>query len=189
MPLAGSGFQTKPARTKNSESGESNDTIRKDPLQIREMQLIMKTILFAIYLLLILVAPSSCSTAASSWKKGNNAQMSEATHASATVASSAPPSDTTSNVQSNLSRIRRQGRHLQEFDYDFGGIDFSSDEIGAAEFGFLAGILFIVVLAILLCCCCCGGRGGCSLWDLVAIVCLWEMCCDRDDGVGNFVLV
>lgn len=72
-------------------------------------------------------------------------------------------------------------RRLPDGDYGFGSFDAAS-----AEAGFAAGLLVLVLLALLLCCCCCGGgrRGGCSLWDLVAMVCLWEMCCDRD-GVGD----
>ena len=45
-----------------------------------------------------------------------------------------------------------------------------------------------LVLLCLLCCCCCRRW---SLWDVVACVCLYELCCDdrrmEDDGMG-FVL-
>jgi hypothetical protein len=91
------------------------------------------------------------------------------------------------NVDSNLrtvkSGIRR--RRLPGSDYS---LDF--DQFDSAEAGFLAGILFVIALVCLLICCCCG---GCSLWDLVAVACLWEICCDRDGSraasLGDFVLV
>ena len=70
------------------------------------------------------------------------------------------------------------------------GADYGFDvgEFNSAEAGFLAGMLFFVVLICLMVCCCCG---GCSLWDFVALACLWEICSDRGDagGVGDFILV
>ena len=73
------------------------------------------------------------------------------------------------------------------FDYDF-----DMNELEAAEIGFLAGLIFVVILACMLCSCCCRASRGCSLCDILAIFCLWEMCCDRD-GVstvpGDFVLI
>jgi hypothetical protein len=56
--------------------------------------------------------------------------------------------------------------------------------LDSAEAGFIAGVVLVGLVVCLLCCCMCGR--GCNLWDLVAMVCLWEMCCDRDGGVGNF---
>jgi hypothetical protein len=62
--------------------------------------------------------------------------------------------------------------------YDLSSLD-------SAEAGFVAAIVFFVIIACLLCCCMCSG-GRCNLWDLVALVCLWELCCDRDGGIGNY---
>jgi hypothetical protein len=91
--------------------------------------------------------------------------------------------DFDTNFRTVKSGIRR--RRLPGSDYS---LDF--DQFDSAEAGFLAGILFVVALVCLLICCCCG---GCSLWDLVAIACLWEICCDRDGAraasMGDFVLV
>ena len=68
-------------------------------------------------------------------------------------------------------------------------------DLMSAEAGFMVGFSFLIILLFLcLCCCCCrrrpyggGGGGGGSncLWDLVAIVCLWEMCCDNDGIMGD----
>jgi hypothetical protein len=91
--------------------------------------------------------------------------------------------DFDTNFRTVKSDIRR--RRLPGSDYS---LDF--DQFDSAEAGFLAGILFVIALVCLLICCCCG---GCSLWDLVAIACLWEICCDRDGAraasMGDFVLV
>jgi hypothetical protein len=67
-------------------------------------------------------------------------------------------------------------------DFDFGDLDMNS-----AEAGFAAAVLLMILLLLFLCCCCCGrGGGGCSLWDLVALACLWEICFDRN-GTGGGV--
>lgn len=60
----------------------------------------------------------------------------------------------------------------------------------SAEAGFAACLALFILLALLLCCCCCGGGRGCSLWDLVACVCLYELCCDDGVGAGDsFMMV
>lgn len=86
-----------------------------------------------------------------------------------------------SDVEPPLRRRRLPGG--ADYGFDFGNME-------EAEIGFLAGMLFFVALICFLICCCCG---GCSLWDIVALACLWELCCDRDGAAlasaGNFVLV
>jgi hypothetical protein len=70
-------------------------------------------------------------------------------------------------------------------------LDFDTDQLGAAEVGFLVGILVVVVLILFLLCCCCGcgrGGGGCSVCDILAAICIWEMCCDQGDQT-DFCLV
>jgi hypothetical protein len=70
-------------------------------------------------------------------------------------------------------------------------LDFNTDQLGAAEVGFLVGVLVVVVLILLLLCCCCGcgrGGGGCSVCDILAAICIWEMCCDQGDPT-DFCLV
>ena len=56
--------------------------------------------------------------------------------------------------------------------------DFDSPESQSA---------LIILLIVLLFCCCWGGRrGGCSLCDILACVCIYEMCCDNG-GVNDFM--
>jgi hypothetical protein len=95
--------------------------------------------------------------------------------------------------QENMYHLRRrqqqQQRKLPGNDM-MGNIDLMS-----AEAGFMIGFGFLIVLIFLcLCCCCCrrrpygynnNGGGSNCLWDLVAIVCLWEMCCDNDGIMGD----
>jgi hypothetical protein len=75
-------------------------------------------------------------------------------------------------------------RHRRLPGEDYGSFTFDPS---SAEAGFAVGFLFFIILALLLCCCLCGGgRGGgrgCSLCDILAIVCLWELCCDREGGM------
>jgi hypothetical protein len=57
-------------------------------------------------------------------------------------------------------------------------LDFKTDELGPEEVGFL---VIVAVILLLLCCCCSGGRrrgGGCSLCDVLAAICIWDMCCE-----------
>lgn len=70
-----------------------------------------------------------------------------------------------------------------------GGFDFDIDhyELDGVAAGFVAGLLFAFFLLALLCCCCCGGR-GCSIWDVLACVCIYELCCD-DVKVGDFQIL
>jgi hypothetical protein len=71
-------------------------------------------------------------------------------------------------------------RLLEGGDYDF---DFSNiSELEAAEVGAVVALLLVALLLVLCCCCCC--RRGCSLWDLVAMCCLWELCCGNN-GMGD----
>jgi hypothetical protein len=85
------------------------------------------------------------------------------------------------NSSSNNHHLYRQLEYL----------DFNTNQLGTAEVGFLVGILVVVVLILLLLCCCCGcgGRGGgCSVCDILAAICIWEMCCDQGDPT-DFCLV
>lgn len=64
-------------------------------------------------------------------------------------------------------------RNLQESDFD----------MEALGMGFALCIIVIILLFVVGCiCCCCPGRF--SLWDCVALACLWEICCDRNDAGG-----
>lgn len=90
------------------------------------------------------------------------------------VSSSAPPaSEHLILASATASRLR----HLQ-------GYNINADELEAAEIGFLVAIALLLLVCILCCCC-----RRCNLWDIVALACLWEICCDRDDSVGGFMLI
>mmetsp|Transcript_13744 Transcript_13744/g.17937 ORF Transcript_13744/g.17937 Transcript_13744/m.17937 type:complete len:107 (-) Transcript_13744:302-622(-) len=71
-------------------------------------------------------------------------------------------------------------RKLPDNDYDF-----DLDEIDMAEVGITLAAILVVLLMI--CCCCCRRF---SLWDCVALACLWEICCDNPNngGAGDFVM-
>lgn len=81
----------------------------------------------------------------------------------------------------STSRIRGLERRLP-------GYDLNSDQLMGAEVGFVVALVLVLLFFVCLCCCCCGRGGGCSLWDIVACVCLYEMCCD-DARVGDFRLI
>lgn len=68
------------------------------------------------------------------------------------------------------------------------GYDINSDQLLGAEVGFVVAVVLVLLFFVCLCGCCCRRGGGCSLWDLVACVCLYEMCCD-DARVGDFQLI
>ena len=55
---------------------------------------------------------------------------------------------------------------------------FDFVDMNSAEAGFAAGVIAAVLLLCCLLCLCCGGGTRCSLWDCLALVCIWEICCD-----------
>lgn len=89
--------------------------------------------------------------------------------------------DFTSQSTSLASGIRGSERRLP-------GYDINPDQLMGAEVGFVVALVLVLFFFACLCGCCCG-RGGCSLWDLVACVCLYEMCCDNDARIGDFQLI
>jgi hypothetical protein len=52
---------------------------------------------------------------------------------------------------------------------------FEDFDLKSAEAGFAFAVVLFIVLVVMLCCCCCPGT-GCSLWDIVACLCIWELC-------------
>jgi hypothetical protein len=54
---------------------------------------------------------------------------------------------------------------------------FDMNRFSSTELGFAAGVSATILFLIVFICCCCCGRW--SLWDVVALVCIWDMCCDR----------
>lgn len=71
------------------------------------------------------------------------------------------------------------------------GYDFHAGQLTGAQAGFVAAVILILLLALFCrcCCCCCQRRRrGYSLCDILACVCLYEICCD-DARIGDFVLV
>ena len=97
--------------------------------------------------------------------------------------------------QDDMHHLRRRPQQQQQ--RKLPGNEMMGDfDLMSAEAGFMVGFVFLIVLLFLcLCCCCCrrrpygynnqGGGGSNCLWDLVAIVCLWEMCCDNDGIMGD----
>ena len=68
--------------------------------------------------------------------------------------------------------------------YEFDKLAFENEEAATLALG----ILFLLLLLALFCCCCCRGRRGCSFCDILACVCLYELCCD-DGRIGDFELL
>jgi hypothetical protein len=89
----------------------------------------------------------------------------------------------------STSHNNHHGHHQRRLPNDYGDFTHLS-QTEAAEAGALAVLVALFLLfCCLLSCCCRAGRGGggsSCLWDLVACVCLWEMCCgDGIAGVGG----
>lgn len=61
----------------------------------------------------------------------------------------------------------------------FDDMDFDSPEAQSA--------LILLFIVLLVCCCWGGRRGGCSLCDILACVCIYEMCCDNGAPMNDFM--
>ena len=61
----------------------------------------------------------------------------------------------------------------------FDAMDFDSPEAQSA--------VILLVIVLLVCCCWGGRRGGCSLCDILACVCIYEMCCDNGAPMNDFM--
>jgi hypothetical protein len=87
----------------------------------------------------------------------------------------------TSNLAAHVSVSVRgsAGRNLQAEYFDFDKL-----ELDDAAAGFLVGFVCLLLLVACLCCCCCRPGRGCSLWDLLACYCCYEICCD-DAQIGS----
>jgi hypothetical protein len=112
-------------------------------------------------------------------------------HTSLQVASSSPQHNLRQSTGDESLTSNNNNHLYRQLEY----LDFNTDQLGAAEVGFLGGILVVVVLIVLLFCCCCGcggGRGrrggGCSICDILAAFFIWEVCCDQGDPT-DFCLV
>lgn len=89
-------------------------------------------------------------------------------------------------------RYTSEGRQASTFELKLRGTrrlngayeDFEDFDLKSAEAGFALAVVLFIVLVVMFCCCCCP-RNGCSLWDIVACLCIWEICCDRDGGAFN----
>lgn len=92
----------------------------------------------------------------------------------ALAASETTEEETETNEGFKSNSLRRQ---LPGNDYFNGGFE---------SFGGMGGSLLLVVLAILVLCCLCGGR--LSICDMLACVCIYELCCD-DGNIGGFNLL
>lgn len=105
-----------------------------------------------------------------------------ANNAGASMSSQSFTATTTQSRPKSTIRIRK--RRLPE-DY------FSDMDVTSLEEGLVIGavlILLLIVLCLLCCCCsmCCGrgggGGGGCSLMDILALFCCYELFCDDQPG-------
>ena len=71
-------------------------------------------------------------------------------------------------------------RRLRYYDF-IPDIDFSDGHWDSGEVEFFVGfLLFMLLLSLILSCCCC--CRGCSLCDILALVCIWDICCDNPGG-------
>lgn len=61
-----------------------------------------------------------------------------------------------------------------------------NDYFDVSSLGGMGGTMLFVILGILVLCCLCGGR--LSICDMLACVCIYEMCCD-DGRIGGFNLL
>ena len=96
----------------------------------------------------------------------------------------------TNQTTVRINQVRRQSRRgLVEMEDYFTDLDIESLEEGFAVGA--AFILLLICICLLCCCCsmCCGGGrrggGGCSLMDILAAFCCYEMFCD--DSPGCFI--
>jgi hypothetical protein len=110
-------------------------------------------------------------------------------HASLLVTSSSPKHNLRQSTgHESLDSSSNNNNHIyRRLEY----LDFKT-ELGPEEISFLV----IVVVILFLLCCLCGGRrgrrrgggGSCGLCDLLACICIWDMCCDQGDPT-DFCLV
>ena len=92
-------------------------------------------------------------------------------------------------VEASLLRTSPQQAHRQ-LPGDYSNLlDFSGGDLQGEEIAFLLGILFCLLFLLCILCSCCCRAGSCSLWDLVAVACLWEICCDNRRNAGDFILL
>jgi hypothetical protein len=145
----------------------------------------MKRFIFFFAILLGIAATCGANSVHAAASASSSLGMKD--HSSIQVASSSPKR-TLRQSTGHESLNSSDNHHLyRQLEY----LDFDTDQLGAAEVGFLVGISVVVVLILLLLCCCCGcgrGGGGCSVCDILAAICIWEMCCEQGDPT-DFCLV
>ena len=104
---------------------------------------------------------------------------------------------------SNGTEVHGNLRHVRALkSYEMPAVDISEDLDPVLIAGFVAGALSMFLLLCFLSCCCgcfcrreqyyydrAGSYGGgrrWSLWDCLALACIWEICCDRRQGYERF---
>ena len=88
---------------------------------------------------------------------------------------------TSEGQQASAYELKLRGKRRLNGAYD----DFEKLDLKSVEAGFALAVVLLLVVVVMFCCCCCCPRNGCSLWDIVACLCIWELCCDRDGGAFN----
>jgi hypothetical protein len=144
--------------------------------------------MFMYFLLAILGIAVTCE--ANSVQEAASSSLGMQDHASLQVTSSYTPKRNLrqSTGHEALDSSSNNNNHMyRQLEY----LDFKT-ELGPEEVSFL---IIVAVILFLLCCCCSGGRrsrrrsgGSCGLCDILACVCIWDICCDRADPT-DFCLV
>jgi len=106
--------------------------------------------------------------------------------------SHAPTSQTERNLTGLDSQIT-ETKQQQETKFHLrrrlpGGFDFAHPRLTPED---VSALFFILILLCLFSCLCGRGRGrgrSCSLWDILACVCIWELCCD-DRAINDFAMM
>jgi hypothetical protein len=154
----------------------------------------MKSFMFFFAIILLGIA-ATCG--ANSVQAAASSSLGMKDHASLQVASSTRKRNLRQSVghdlrQSNGHESLDSNNHNHHLYRQLEYLDFKT-ELGPEEVSFL---IIVGVILFLLCCCCSGGRrgrrrssgGSCGLCDILACICIWDICFDRADPT-DFCLV
>ena len=100
------------------------------------------------------------------------------------AAAQSPPLSTMENDTERSTSTRNHFNLRRRLPGDAMDFNFDMNEMEMEEIANLVGILLLILF--LFCCCCCRRF---SLWDCVALACLWEICCDNPDRSGDFIML
>jgi hypothetical protein len=138
---------------------------------------------FMFFFVILLGIAATCG--ANSVQAAESSSLGIKDHTSLQVTSSSPQHNLRQSSGHESLNSNNDNHLYRQLEY----LDFNTDQLGPEEVGFL---VIVAVILLLLCCCCSGGRGrrggGCSLCDILALVCIWDICCDQGDPT-DFCLV